>query len=136
MISFKRNSLYLLGFSALAFLFLISYYKYKLVVETQSDGESVRVLISKLICRNGLYSKSYFVFNVNGSNHIVKLDFETCNGYRVGDSIGVFYNRDTDIYYSNKEDGSNEKLGMIISALFLVIILLDIIFPKILNLRR
>ena len=131
--SFNKTSIYVTGLIILVFLFAMSYYKYKTAVETQSNGERIEVMIDKLVCRNTIYNKSYIVFKFDGANHIVNIDMETCNDHRVGDSISLSYNRDSDMFYSVKEDGSNEKWGMIISGLLFSIIVLNLLFPKIVS---
>ena len=72
-LNIKTKYIYLIGLCILLFLFIISYYKYKIENETQNSHETIKVLISKVVCNEYNYRRNYIVFNYNKSNHTVNV---------------------------------------------------------------
>jgi cbb3-type cytochrome oxidase subunit 3 len=130
----KIKFIYAIGLLVLLIIFFVSYSKYKMEKETQSSGETVKVLISKVSCSSYGSNKSYIVFHHSNSNHIVNVENKFCENYKVGDSLNLLYNKEYDLFFTNEIDTTNEKWGMILSGIFFLLIVLNLLFPKIVKL--
>jgi hypothetical protein len=124
-----NNKIYIGSLILLALIFILSYRKYSNLESAKLYGERVKVVINELSCKTGK-NNSFYVFKRNGEIHLVRINYDDCQNYQVGDSALTYYNNETDIYYSPKEDGSDEKWGMISTALLFLLVVLFLIFPK------
>jgi hypothetical protein len=84
-----------------------------------------------VVCRGNKDNQNYFVFRAPNGNKIVNVGKLVCGTLNVGDSIEVLYNSDSDLYFSNSIDTSDDKWGMGGSAAFMLIALFYLVFsPK------
>lgn len=121
-LNLKSIYIYLIGLCVLFFLFFVSYYKYKIKNETQSYHETIKVIISKVVCNKYNSRGNYIVFKFNKFNHIMNLGRQECESYRVGDSLNLLYNKNHDLFYTTEIDTRSEKGGMVISGVFILIV--------------
>ncbi len=121
--------IYVTGLLVLLIIFLLSYSKYRVNSETKLTGEMVNVSVNKVACSYGV-NKSYIVFSYRNSNHIVNIDYKSCENYAVGDSITLLYNKDHDLFFDSQIDTTNEEWGMILSGIMFLFVTLNYFFPK------
>ena len=125
----KIKIIYAVGLLVLLIIFFVSYSKYKMERETESSGEKVKVLISKVDCSYSI-NKGYIVITYKSSNHIVNVNNKSCGSFIVGDSVNLLYNKSYNLFFTSEIDTTNEKWGMILSGIFFLIIVLNVFFPK------
>ena len=127
----KPRHIYLAFICFMVLLFCFSYTRYKMHIETIESGDRLSVQVDQVICRGNKDNQNYFVFRAPNGNKIVNVGKLVCGTLNVGDSVEVLYNSDSDLYFSNSIDTSDDKWGMIGSAAFMLIALFYLVFsPK------
>ncbi len=127
---------YGLGVLVLLFLFIGSFYNYKMKEKALLFGKTVTIQISDITCSNSTRSRSSIWFKYNNKVHHFNINQQDCSNYHIGDSIILFYSGDEGVFYNTKVDFSEEKWGMILSGAIFIIVILSIFFPKILKFPR
>lgn len=129
-VKIKSRHIYLAFICLMTILFLLSFFRYRMHIETMESGELFKVRVDKVHCWGSKNNQNYFVFRGPKENEIVNVGPQICATINVGDSIEVLYNSKHDLYFPTIIDTSDDKWGMAGFGAFILVGLFYLFFQR------
>jgi hypothetical protein len=129
----KISVVYILTILVILFLFFVSFFKYRMKENALSLGTIIKVSVLKITCASTTRQRSYIWFNYNNKPEGAIIDSRNCNNFNVGDSTFLLHTDENDMFYLLPIEIEEEKWGMLLSGIIFIVLILNILFPKLLK---